>query len=111
MESYPAVRGDWCPTHPRQLLALDVLPATGKTKTELARLLGMPVRRFSAILDEKRSVSAEDAVRLGAMFGDGPQIWMRMQAAYDLWHARRAVDVGKIPKVTAAGPPDYSSEA
>src|SRR4051794_9694784 len=42
------------------------------------------------------------AARLGKMFGDGAAIWLRMQAAYDAWHAEREVDVSAIPTLHAA---------
>ncbi|MGH6829349.1 MAG: helix-turn-helix transcriptional regulator [Rhizomicrobium sp.] len=40
-------------------------------------------------------------MRLGKAFGDGPQVWLRMQAAYDGWHASREVDVRKVKVLTA----------
>jgi plasmid maintenance system antidote protein VapI len=42
------------------------------------------------------------AVKLGKLFGNGPEIWLSMQSAYDLWHATRAVDLSKIPTIKAA---------
>jgi addiction module HigA family antidote len=42
-------------------------------------------------------VTPEVAVRLGKLCGNGPRLWVNMQAAYDLWHAERNVDVSKIP--------------
>lgn len=93
-----------CPTHPGALLREDVIPATGRTKSEIAGLLGISRQHLYDILNERKPVSAEVAVRLGKLFGDGAGIWTRMQAAYDTWHAERAVDVSKIPtlKIKAA---------
>ena len=53
------------------------------------------------ILRERKPVSAEVVVRLGAAFGDGPEVWLHMQAAYDAWHASRKVDVSKVPRLAA----------
>ena len=39
---------------------------------------------------------------MGKLFGDGAGLWVRMQAAHDLWHAERDVDVSGIPALTAA---------
>ena len=86
-----------CPTHPGALLREDMIPATGRTKTEVAGLLGISRQHLYDILKEKKPVSAEVAVRLGKLFGDGAGIWTRMQAAYDTWHAERSVDVSGIP--------------
>ncbi len=96
-ELFPAVRGDWCPTHPGELLAEDVIPATGKSKTEIARLLGISRQHLHDILSQKKPVSAEMAVRLGKLFGNGPRLWLGMQVAYDTWIAERKIDVSAIP--------------
>ncbi|MEC5289028.1 HigA family addiction module antitoxin [Aurantimonas sp. C2-6-R+9] len=91
-----------CPTHPGELLREDVLPATGRTKTEIAALLGISRQQLYDILREKKPVSADVAVRLGKLFGNGAGLWLRMQAAHDAWHAERDVDVSAIPTLTAA---------
>ena len=100
--SYPAIRNpDRRPTHPGELLREDVLPAVGRSKSEIARLLGISRQQLYDILDEKRPVSPSVAVRLGKLFGNGPDIWLRMQAAYDIWGAERDVDVSGIPTLEA----------
>lgn len=82
-----------CPTHPGALLREDVIPATGRTKSEIASLLGISRRRLYAILGERKPVSPSVAVRLGKLFGDGGGVWTRMQAAYDTWQAKQKKDV------------------
>jgi addiction module HigA family antidote len=91
-----------CPSHPGAMLREDIIPATGKTKVEIARLLGISRQHLHDIMQEKKSISPEVAVRVGKLFGDGPGIWIRMQAAHDIWHAERNVDVSKIPTLKAA---------
>lgn len=86
-----------CPTHPGSLLSDTVIPATGKSKAEIARLLGISRQHLYDILNEAKPVSPEVAVRLGKMFGNGAGIWIRMQTAYDTWQAERSVDVSAIP--------------
>lgn len=99
----PAVRDrKRCPTHPGELLREDVLPAVGKPKAEIARLLGVSRQHLYDILDEKKPVSPNVAVRLGKLFGDGAGPWIRMQGAYDVWHAEQEVDVSAIPTLAAA---------
>ncbi|MER8578185.1 HigA family addiction module antitoxin [Mesorhizobium sp. M1423] len=90
-----------CPSHPGALLD-DIMPATGKTKVEIANLLGISRQQRYDIIREKKPVSPAVAARLGKMFGDGAAIWLRMQAAYDAWHAEREVDVSAIPRLHAA---------
>ena len=82
--AYAAKRGkNRCPTHPGALLRDDIIPATGRTKAEIAGLLGISRQHLYDILQERKPVSATIAVRLGKLFGDGAGIWTRMQATYD----------------------------
>jgi addiction module HigA family antidote len=47
-------------------------------------------------------VTAEMAVKMGKLCGNGPTLWLNLQRAYDLWHAQRDVDVSRIPTLQAA---------
>jgi antitoxin HigA-1 len=87
---------DRCPIHPGALLREDVIPATGKTKAEIARFLGISRQHLYDILRERKPVSPAVAVRLGKLFGDGAGVWVRMQAAHDTWRAEREEDVSGI---------------
>jgi antitoxin HigA-1 len=90
-----------CPTHPGELLREDVIPATGRTKSEIADLLGISRQHLYDILRGRKPVSPTVAVRLGKLFGDGAGVWTRMQAAYDTWQAEQAEDVSGIPTIRA----------
>lgn len=90
------------PAHPGELLSKVVIPATGKSKSEIARLLGVSRQTLYDILGQKQPVTPTVAVRLGKLFGDGPGVWIRMQAAYDTWHAERETDVSNIPTLEIA---------
>jgi antitoxin HigA-1 len=90
------------PTHPGFLLADTVIPATGRSKTEIAALLGISRQHLYDILNEKKPVSPAVAVRLGKLFGNGAGLWVRMQANYDAWQAEQQVDVTDIPTIAAA---------
>ena len=99
MAEYAARRDpNRCPTHPGRLLR-EVLPATAKTKTEIAALLGISRQHLYDILAERKPVSPAVAVRLGKLFGDGAGVWVRMQSAHDTWRAERALaaEIEKIP--------------
>lgn len=91
-----------CPTHPGALLREDILPAVKRPVSEIADLLGISRQHLHAILAEKKPVSPKVAVFLGTLFMDGPEIWIRMQAAYDTWHAQRDVDVSHIKPLKRA---------
>lgn len=92
-----------CPTHPGELLREDVIPATGKSKIEVALLLGISRQHLHAILAGRKPVSPVIAVRLGKLFGNGTGFWIRMQAAYDEWQADHSTDVSNIPTLCAVG--------
>ncbi|QBQ56451.1 addiction module antidote protein, HigA family [Nitrosococcus wardiae] len=102
MKEYSAQRNpDRCPSHSGALLA-ELIPATGHSKTEIARLLGISRQHLYDIVGQRKPVTPTVAVRLGKLFGDGAGVWMRMQASYNTWHAEREVDTSDIPTLTAA---------
>lgn len=92
------------PLHPGEMLREDVLPALGKSKTGIARLLGVSRQTLYDILDEKQPVTPAMALRLGKLLGNGPDLWINLQRAYDLAVAERklAGEIKRIPTLTAA---------
>ena len=88
--------------HPGELLREVVLPALSISKAEFARRLGISRQHLYDIINEKQPVSPTVAVRLGKLCGNGPALWVNLQAAYDLWHAERTVDVSHIETLEVA---------
>jgi addiction module HigA family antidote len=72
------------PVHPGEVLREDVIPALGRSKVDIARLLGVSRPTLYALLDEKQPVTPQMAVRLGKLLGTTPESWLRMQQNYDL---------------------------
>src|SRR5260221_13017166 len=72
---------DRCPTHPGALLREDVIPATGKTKAEIAQLLGISRQHLYDVLRERKPVSPAVAGRLRKVFCAGARGWGRLRAA------------------------------
>jgi addiction module HigA family antidote len=87
------------PTHPGALLREDVIPALGKSVAEVARELRISRQTLHAILAETAAVTPAMALRLGKFCGNGPNLWLNMQKACDLWHAERqlAEELKNIP--------------
>jgi antitoxin HigA-1 len=92
------------PTHPGEMLREDVLPALGKTKTEIAGLLGVSRQTLHDILAEKQPVTPGMALRLGKLLGNGPDLWINMQRKFDLHAAEQNLktEIEKIPTISAA---------
>jgi addiction module HigA family antidote len=100
--TYPAAHPTKrAPTHPGALLD-ELIENVGKPKTEIARLLGISRQHLYDIVRETKPVSPAVAVRLAKLFGGGAGAWVRMQGAYDTWHAERDVDVSAIPRLGTA---------
>ena len=90
--------------HPGELLREDVLPALGRSKAEIARLLGVSRQTLYDILAEKQPITPAMALRIGKLCGNGPDLWINMQRAFDLDVAEKelAGEIEKIPTLTAA---------
>ena len=71
------------PIPPGEILA-DELEELGFTATELARQIRVPPNRISQIINAKRAISGDTALRLAHWFGTSPQFWMNLQALYDV---------------------------
>jgi len=75
------------PTHPGELLREDVMPVAGLNQVQLAKALGVSRKTVSEVVLEQRPVTVEMALRLGRFFGNGPNLWLNMQKAVDIWDA------------------------
>ena len=92
------------PTHPGEMLREDFLPDYGLTVSSLARALGVSRQTVNELLQERRAVSPEMALRLARLFGNTPEFWLNAQRAVDLWEAARSIrkSVGLIRPLDAA---------
>lgn len=83
--------------HPGEVLA-HKLEAVGVTPTELARQLHVPANRITQIVNGKRGITGDSALRLAHWFGDNPEFWMTLQARFDL-NVAEAAAAGAIKKL------------
>ncbi|MGB4912334.1 MAG: HigA family addiction module antitoxin [Candidatus Dechloromonas phosphoritropha] len=81
--------------HPGEILA-NQLKALGVTPTELARQLQVPANRITQIVNGKRAITGDSALRLAHWFGNAPEYWITLQARHDLEvvkiHTGREID-------------------
>lgn len=92
------------PPHPGEVLKDGVFADNLVSVTDAATALGVTRVSLSRVLNGKAGVSAEMAVRLGKWLGTGPEVWINMQAQYELWKAEQALKtlVRKIPRLKQA---------
>lgn len=79
------------PIHPGEILREEYLIPLEISINRLARDIGVPPGRISEIVNGKRGITADTALRLGRYFKVSPEVWMGLQTEFDLRVARRAV--------------------
>jgi addiction module HigA family antidote len=90
------------PPHPGEVVRDLCIEPLGLTVTDAAKALKVSRRTLSELLNGRRGISAEMAVRLSLAFGRSPEGWLAMQAAYDLWAVRKRARALKIKRLKAA---------
>ena len=76
------------PPHPGGIVRRQCLQPLGLSVTRAAEGLGVTRQALSDLVNERRGISTEMAIRLSKAFGSTPETWLGMQMAYDLWQAR-----------------------
>lgn len=78
---------DLPPIHPGEQLREEFMKPMGLSAYRLAKAIDVPISRIQALIDERRSVTGDTALRLGRYFGTTPEFWLNMQRDCDLEHA------------------------
>ncbi len=89
MSAAPATKLDLIP--PGEILLEDFMRPQGVSINQLARDIDVPPNRVSEIVNNKRAITADTALRLARYFGISPDIWLNLQSEYDLRRAARAL--------------------
>jgi antitoxin HigA-1 len=77
------------PVHPGEIIREDILPSVGLSVTAAANALGVSRQMLHEILAGRRPLSAIMCLKVSRLFGTSPEMWMRLQAAYDLKKAEQ----------------------
>jgi len=77
------------PTHPGEILKEEFLAPLGLSQSQLAQELSTTFRTINEIVNEKRNVSPEMAIKLSRYFGTTPELWLNLQNQHDLYTARQ----------------------
>jgi antitoxin HigA-1 len=77
------------PSHPGTMLLREFLEPLELTQTELAERMEIPFQRLNSLVNGRRSVTPDTALRLSKVFGTTPGFWMNHQLRWDLFHAQQ----------------------
>jgi antitoxin HigA-1 len=96
---------EFAPVTPGEMLKEEFLAAYGLSQNQLAKAIGISPNRIAEIVNNRRRITADTALRLGLYFGNSPEFWMNLQTHYDLKMARRNLkseDAKRIKAMRAA---------
>lgn len=77
------------PIHPGEILREEFMTPMGLSSHAVGRAIGVTAARVNEIVNEKRGVTADTALRLGRYFGTTPDVWVNLQKKFELEMARR----------------------
>ncbi len=92
------------PTHPGEILKEEFLEPMGITQSRLARELHTSFRAINELVNEKRGITTEMALKLSKYFGTSPQLWLNLQNQYDLYRVslKKEKEIASIHPYNAA---------
>jgi addiction module HigA family antidote len=96
---------EFAPVTPGEMLKEEFLAEYSLSQNQLAKAIGISPNRIAEIVNNRRRITADTALRLGLYFGNSPEFWMNLQAHFDLKMARRNLkpeDVKRIKSLRAA---------
>jgi addiction module HigA family antidote len=82
-------KSEFAPVTPGEMLKEEFLAEYGLSQNQLARAVGISPNRIAEIVNNRRRITADTALRLGLYFGNSPEFWMNLQSHYDLKVALR----------------------
>jgi addiction module HigA family antidote len=78
------------PTHPGEMLLREFLDPMKLTQQTLAEGIHVPCQHINEIVNGKRGITADTALRLARYFNTSPDFWINLQITWDLYHAQQA---------------------
>ena len=94
-------RNEFAPVTPGEMLKEEFLAESGLTQNRLARAIGVSPNRVAEIVNGRRRITADTALRLGLYFGNSPEFWLNLQSHYDLKTARRRMKPNEAARIKA----------
>src|SRR5882762_11401373 len=93
--------GEFAPVTPGEILKEEFLAGYDLSQSALARAVGISPNRITEIINNRRRITADTALRLALYFGNSPEFWMNLQTHYDLKMARQNLDAKDIKRIKA----------
>ncbi len=93
---------EFAPVTPGEMLKDEFLTEYGLSQNELARAIGISPNRITEIVNGRRRITADTALRLGLYFGNSAEFWMNLQSHYDLKLARQGIAPEDAQRIVAA---------
>src|ERR1700687_617461 len=94
-------QNEFAPITPGEMLKEEFLAEYGLSQNQLARAVGISPNRIAEIVNNRRRITADTALRLGLYFGNTAEFWMKLQTHYDLKMARQNLDAKDIRRIKA----------
>lgn len=91
------------PVHPGEVLRKECLEPLGMSQSEAARRLGISYPRLNEVVNGRRSVTPDTALRIARLFGTDPEFWLNLQQARDLWKARYGPGAPDLEEIVPVG--------
>jgi addiction module HigA family antidote len=94
-------RHEFAPVTPGEMLKEEFLKEYGLSQNQLAKAIGISPNRIAEIVNSRRRITADTALRLGLYFGNSPEFWINLQTHYDLKVARRSIKAEDVKRIKA----------
>src|SRR5471030_2485415 len=95
------VNDEFAPVAPGEMLRDEFLAEYGLSQNQLARAIGISPNRIAEIVNNRRRITADTALRLGLYFGNSPEFWLNLQSHYDLKLGRSDLKARDIKRIRA----------
>ena len=87
------------PIHPGEMLLEEFMKPYGMTQTEISQRIGVSRKHISEVVNSRKGISTDVALRLSKLFGTSPELWLNGQIAWDVWHALRGASAIKLETI------------
>jgi len=94
-------KNEFAPVTPGEMLKEEFLDEYGLSQNQLAKAIGISANRIAEIINNRRRITADTALRLGLYFGNSPESWLNLQTHYDLKMVRKNFTPQMIARIKA----------